>query len=57
MTDLNNVRDVRHGGQIDSVGWTFAAVAIVITAVAGIVAYQGSGTTSASSPAHVVASR
>jgi hypothetical protein len=42
MSDLHEAGDRRYTAQIDSTGWIFAAVVVVITAVAGIVAYYGS---------------
>jgi hypothetical protein len=42
MSDLHEAGDRRYTAQIDSTGWIFAAVVVVVTAVAGIVAYYGS---------------
>jgi hypothetical protein len=35
MTDLHEAGDRRYTGQIDNVGWMFAAVVVVILAIAG----------------------
>jgi hypothetical protein len=59
MTDLHDAGDARHGAQIDGVGWVFAAVVVIITAIAGIMAYHSSGGVMvAGKPlSHVAASR
>jgi len=51
MTDLHETRDPKSTAPIDTVGWIFVAFAIAITAVAAMVAYQGSDTTIANTPA------
>ena len=57
MTDLHETGDPKYTAQSDTVGWIFVAFAIVVTAVAGIVAYHGSETMIAKSPvAHVAGS-
>ena len=43
MTDLHETTDPKHTAQIDTIGWIFVAFAVVITVVAGILVYQGSG--------------
>ena len=40
MTDLLETTDPKYTAQIDTVGWIFVAVAVVITVVAAIVVYQ-----------------
>jgi hypothetical protein len=56
MTDLGD--DTRYTPQIDSVGWGFAAVVVIITVIAGIMAYHSSNTMVATGPvAHIAASR
>ena len=59
MTDLHEAGDPRCTGQLDRIGWVFAALVLVITTVAGIAAYYGGDGTAAISPVipHVVASR
>jgi hypothetical protein len=41
MTDLHETTDPKYTAQIDTIGWIFIALAVVITAVAAIVVYQG----------------
>ena len=42
MTDLHDeTTDPKYTAQIDTTGWIFVAIAVVITAVAAIVAYHG----------------
>ncbi len=48
--------DLRETSQIDKVGWLFAVVVVVITAVAGVIAYGGWESTVASKP-HIAAYR
>jgi hypothetical protein len=50
MTDLHDAGDTRYRPQIDSVGWVFAGVVVIITAIAGIVAYHSSDTMVATGP-------
>ena len=50
MTDLHETSDPKYTAQIDTIGWIFVAFAVVITVVAAIVVYQGSGVTIANSP-------
>jgi hypothetical protein len=58
MTDLHDAGDERYRAQIDRVGWAFAAVVVIITSIAGILAYHGSDTTVASGAVvHVAAFR
>jgi hypothetical protein len=62
MTDLHEASDRAYIAQIDSVGWIFAVLVVVIAAIAGIMAYCGNNSTVASSSvahevAHDVASR
>ena len=52
MTDLHGTGDPKYTTQIDKVGWMFAVAVVVITAVAGTVAYYGIVAKS-----HIVASR
>jgi hypothetical protein len=57
MTDLHETTDPKYIAQIDTIGWIFVALAVVITVVAAIVVYQGSGVTIANSPVlHVAGS-
>jgi hypothetical protein len=57
MTDLHEADYPRYTAQIDGTGLIFAAVVVVITAVAGIVAYYGSDLMVASNLMAQVASR
>jgi len=50
MTDLHETTDPKYTAQIDTTGWIFVVFAVVITVVAAIVAYQGSGGMIAKSP-------
>src|SRR5215471_11915914 len=50
MTDLHETTDPKYTTQIDTIGWIFVAFAVVITVVAAIVVYQGSGVMIANSP-------
>ena len=53
MTDLHETTDPKYTAQIDTIGWIFVAVAIVITVV--VLAYQASGVMIANSPVPHVA--
>ena len=55
MTDLRETGDQGFTPEIDKVGWIFAVAVVVITVVAGMVAYQGWDAV-APTP-HIVASR
>jgi hypothetical protein len=41
MVDLHETSDPERNEQIDTVGWVFLALAIIIVAIAAIVAYDG----------------
>jgi hypothetical protein len=41
MVDLHETSNPEHNEQIDTVGWVFLALAIIIVAIAAIVAYDG----------------
>ena len=57
MTDLHETDEPKYTAQIDTVGWIFVAVAVAITVIAAVVAYHGSGTMIANTPApHVTGS-
>jgi hypothetical protein len=57
MTDLHESSDPKYTAQIDTVGWIFVAFAVVITVIAGLVAYHSSGAMIANTPiSHVVGS-
>ncbi len=56
MTDLRETSDQRVTTEIDKVGWMFAVAVVVITAVAGLVAYGGWDATVAPQP-HIAAFR
>jgi hypothetical protein len=55
MTDLHETTDPKYPAQIDTTGWIFVAIAVVITVVAVILAYQASGVIIAKSPVGHVA--
>ena len=44
MTDLHETPDPKPTAQIDTIGWLFIAFAVVITASAAMIAYQGNST-------------
>jgi hypothetical protein len=44
MADFHETSALKHTAQIDTVGWLFAAFVVGITAVAAILAYNGSNT-------------
>ena len=50
MTDLHETTDPKYTAQIDTTGWIFVAIAVVITVVAVILAYQASGVIIVNSP-------
>ena len=55
MTDLHEQSDSKYAAQIDTVGWIFVVIAIVITAIAAILVYHGNEAMIANSPVlHVV---
>jgi hypothetical protein len=41
MVDLHETSNPEHNEQIDTLGWVFLALAIIIVAIAAIVAYDG----------------
>jgi len=45
MSELHETSNPKHKEQIDTVGWVFAAVVIIITAIAATVAYRGNDNT------------
>jgi hypothetical protein len=45
MSDLHEARDPEREPQIDTVGWSFLAFAVAITAAAAMVAYKGASDT------------
>ena len=44
MADFHETRAPKHTAQIDTVGWLFVAFVVGITAVAAMIAYNGSDT-------------
>ena len=44
MTDLHETPDPKPTAQIDTLGWLFLALAVVITATAAMIAYRGNST-------------
>ena len=55
MTDLHESNNPKYTAQIDTVGWIFIAFAVAITVIAAVVAYHGSRTMIANTPAPHVA--
>jgi hypothetical protein len=55
--DLHDARDTRRGSQIDSVGWIFAGVVVIITAIAGIVTIGAAVGYQAVPTTHIMSSR
>jgi hypothetical protein len=53
MTDLHETGDPKYTPQIDTVGWIFATLVILIVVIAAMVAYQGNGTVIANTPVPV----
>ena len=51
MTDLHESNDPKYTAQIDTVGWIFIGFAVAVTVIAAVVAYHGSGTMIANTPA------
>jgi hypothetical protein len=45
MSEFHETSNQKSDEQIDTVGWVFAAVAVIITAIAAIIAYHGSDNT------------
>ena len=45
MSELHETSDQKCEEQIDTVGWGFAAVAVIITAIAAIIAYNSNDNT------------
>jgi hypothetical protein len=41
MSELHETSNQKSDEQIDTVGWLFAAVVVIITAIAAIIAYHG----------------
>jgi hypothetical protein len=41
MSELYETRNQKNDEQIDTVGWVFSAVVVIIMAVAAIIAYHG----------------
>ena len=50
MSDLHEARDPERDPEIDTAGWPFSAIAIVIIAAATMVAYKAHDTTVANVP-------
>ena len=55
MIDVHETTDPKYTAQIDTTGWIFVAIAVVITVVAVILAYQASGVIITNSPVPHVA--
>jgi hypothetical protein len=45
MSELHETSNQKCEEQIDTVGWGFAAVAVIITAIAAIIAYNSTDST------------
>ncbi len=41
MADLRETRKPSDTGQIDAIGWAFAALGVVVAVVATVIAYEG----------------
>jgi hypothetical protein len=57
MSDLHKARDPESGPQIDTAGWIFSAIAVVIIAVATMAAYKAHDTTIANASVSQVVAR
>ena len=57
MSDLHETRDPERGLQIDTAGWLFSAIAVVIIAAATMAAYKAHDTTVANAPVSQVVVR
>lgn len=55
MVDLRETSNPECKTQIDTIGWLFVAVFVVITAVAGMVAYNANDLTVTKAPVAVAA--
>jgi hypothetical protein len=57
MVDVYETPNPARDEQIDTIGWIFAAVAVIITLSAAMIAYYGNGEMVANAPAsHVTGS-
>ena len=50
MSDLRETGDPERGPEIDTAGWLFSAIAVVIIAAATMAAYKAHNTTVANAP-------
>jgi hypothetical protein len=57
MLDLRETNTLKRKAEIDPAGWVFLAIAVVITAVAAMIAYEANDATVANGPASHVAAR
>jgi hypothetical protein len=58
MSDLHEARDPERESQIDTVGWLFATLAVVIIVVAAtVVVYRANDTIAANAPVSQVVAR
>jgi len=57
MSELHETSNQKREEHIDTVGWVFAAVVVIITALAAIIAYHGNDNTIASTRVSHVAAR
>ena len=55
MADLRETGNPECKAQIDTIGWVFVAVVVVITACAGMVAYNANDLTVTNTMSHVAA--
>ena len=56
MVDVYETPNPKRDEQIDTIGWIFAAIAVIITVSAAVIAYYGNGETVANAPVHVIGS-
>lgn len=58
MSEVDETSNQQREEQIDAVGWVFAVIVVIITALAAIIAYNGNDTTMVvSTPVSHVAAR
>ena len=57
MVDVYETPNPKRDEQIDTIGWVFAAIAVIITVSAAVIAYYGSDTMVANTPvSHITGS-
>ena len=53
MVDLHETNRPEPNGQIDTIGWLFAAFAVVVTAIAAVIAYNANDITVTNIMSHI----